>query len=69
VLKSKDFREWNFPILLELFDRDGILWNQDQRMDQYMEGTKFFKRLLSFYMPSKERFVNLEWNQENLIFA
>ena len=34
-----------------------------------MEGTKFFKRLLSFYMPSKERFVNLEWKQENLIYA
>jgi hypothetical protein len=34
-----------------------------------MDRTKFFKRLLNFYMPSKERFVNLEWNQENLIYA
>lgn len=34
-----------------------------------MERTKFFKRLLSFYMPSKERFVRLEWKLENLIYA
>mmetsp|Transcript_35775 Transcript_35775/g.54795 ORF Transcript_35775/g.54795 Transcript_35775/m.54795 type:complete len:84 (+) Transcript_35775:2031-2282(+) len=34
-----------------------------------MERTKFFKRLLNFYMPSKERFVNLEWKKDNLIYA
>ena len=33
VLKSKDYKDWNFKILLELFDKDGILWNQEQRMD------------------------------------
>jgi hypothetical protein len=60
-LRSKDYLDWDFKILLELFEKDGILWNQDHRMDSYMEGTKLFKRLLSFYMPSKERFVNLEW--------
>ena len=68
MLRFKDFREWEFSILLELFENDGVLWNQD-RLEQYMERTKFFKRLLSFYMPSKERFVKLEWKQENLIFA
>ena len=34
-----------------------------------MERTKFFKRLLSFYMPSKDRFVKLAWKLENLIYA
>ena len=34
-----------------------------------MGRTKFFKRLISFYMPSKERFINLEWKAENLIYA
>ena len=60
VLSNKDYNEWDFSVLLELFENDGILWNED-RLEQYMERTKFFKRLLSFYMPSKERFVKLEW--------
>ena len=38
-------------------------------MEHYMEKTKFFKRLLSFYMPSKSRFVDLLWNKDNLIYA
>lgn len=27
VLKFKDFNEWDFQILLELFENDGVLWN------------------------------------------
>jgi len=30
---------------------------------------RFFKRLLNFYMPSKNLFVSQEWNQENFHFA
>jgi len=68
VLRFKDFKDWDFVILQELFEKDGVLWNQD-RLEQYMERTKFFKRLLSFYMPSKDRFVKLPWKLENLIYA
>ena len=66
--KVKDYGEWDFQVLLELFDNDGILWNDD-RLEYYMERTKFIKRLLKFYMPYKKMFVNLEWNQSNLIYA
>lgn len=34
-----------------------------------MDKTKFFKRLLSFYMPSKNRFVDLPWTKGNMIYA
>jgi hypothetical protein len=64
----KDFREWDWDIILELFENDGVLWNQE-RLEHYMERTKFFKRLIRFYMPYKEMFVKLAWKQENLIYA
>jgi len=54
--------------LLELFENDGCLWTEE-KLEHYMGRTKFFKRLISFYMPSKERFINLEWKAENLIYA
>jgi len=54
--------------LLELFENDGVLWN-DERLEHYMERTKFIKRLLKFYMPYKEMFVKLAWCKENLIYA
>jgi hypothetical protein len=66
--KVKDFREWDFNILQELFENDGVLWN-DERLEYYMERTKFIKRLLKFYMPYKEMFVKLTWKQENLKYA
>ena len=68
VLKYKEYIQWDFQILLELFENDGVLWTED-RLEFYMERTKFIKRLLAFYMPSKYRFVNLEWKQENMIYA
>jgi hypothetical protein len=51
-----------------LFENDGILWTEE-RLEFFMERTKFIKRLLNFYMPSKDRFVSLEWKQENMIYA
>lgn len=66
--KVKDFREWDFNILLELFENDGSLWN-NERLEHHLERTKFIKRLLKFYMPYKEMFVRLPWKQETLIFA
>jgi hypothetical protein len=66
--KTKDYRDWDFSILLELFENDGMLWNDD-RLEHYLERTKFIRRLLKFYMPYKELFVKLPWKQENLIYA
>lgn len=66
--KVKDFREWDFQILLELFENDGCLWN-NERLEHHLERTKFIKRLLKFYMPYKEMFVKLQWKQENMIYA
>ena len=34
-----------------------------------IQRTKFIKRLLNFYLPSKQQFINLAWRQENLIYA
>lgn len=70
VLASKNWRDWDFNILLELFEKDGCLWTESQSLfNEYLEKTKFFKRLLSFYMPSKQRFVDMRWQQESLICA
>ena len=66
--KTKDYADWDFNILLELFENDGMLWN-DERLEQYLERNKFIRRLLKFYMPYKELFVKLPWQQENLIYA
>ena len=68
VTRVKDFMDWDFAILLELFENDGCLWTEE-RLEQYLDRTKFFKRLINFYMPSKERFVKLEWKPKNLIYA
>lgn len=66
--KVRDFRDWDFPLLLELFENDGVLWN-NERLEHHLERTKFIKRLLKFYMPYKEMFVKLPWRQDNLIYA
>jgi hypothetical protein len=40
-----------------------------QRLEDSMKKTKFIKRLLNFFMPSKQNFINMEWREENLPFA
>ena len=40
-----------------------------QRLEDSMKKTKFIKRLLNFFMPSKQNFINMEWREENLAFA
>ena len=40
-----------------------------QRLEGLIQRTKFIKRLLNFYLPSKQQFINLPWRQENLIYA
>ena len=31
------------------------------RLDEVMKRTKFIKRILNFFMPSKQQFINMEW--------
>lgn len=39
------------------------------RLEEVLKKTKFIKRILNFFMPSKQQFINMEWREENLIFA
>lgn len=39
------------------------------RLEEVLKKTKFIKRILNFFMPSKQMFINMEWREENLIFA
>ena len=39
------------------------------RLEDVMKKTKFIKRILNFFMPSKQNFINLEWvTKEFLMF-
>ena len=31
------------------------------RLEEVMKKTKFIKRILNFFMPSKQHFINMEW--------
>lgn len=31
------------------------------RLEEVMKKTKFIKRILNFFMPSKQNFINMEW--------
>ena len=31
------------------------------RLEEVMKKTKFIKRILNFFMPSKQYFINMEW--------
>lgn len=31
------------------------------RLEEVMKKTKFIKRILNFFMPSKQLFINMEW--------
>jgi len=38
-------------------------------LEETLKKTKFIKRVLTFFMPSKELFVNMEWAPKNFIYA
>ena len=40
-----------------------------QRLEEVMKKTKFIKRILNFFMPSKQNFINMEWKEDNLQYA
>jgi rapamycin-insensitive companion of mTOR len=66
ILQEKDWRKWNWEIILELCEGNLIT---TPRLESLIQKTKFIKRLLNFYLPSKQQFINLPWRQENLIYA
>ena len=65
ILSLKDWRKWDWTVILELCE--GNLINT-MRLEA-LQRTKFIKRLLNFYLPSKQQFINLKWRQENFIYA
>ncbi len=38
------------------------------RLEETMKKTKFIKRLLNFFMPSKQLFINMEWVRTTLYY-
>ena len=66
VLRIKEWQKWNWDTILELCEGNLIT---TQRLEGLIQRTKFIKRLLNFYLPSKQQFINLAWRQENLIYA
>jgi rapamycin-insensitive companion of mTOR len=50
VLMSKDYRRWNWPVVNEILEGNLLT---PHRLEDVMKKTKFIKRLLSFFMPSK----------------
>lgn len=64
-MSFKDWRKWDWPTILELCE--GNLINTSRL--EALQRTKFIKRLLNFYLPSKQQFICLKWRQENFIYA
>ena len=65
ILSIKDWRKWDWPMILELCEGNLISTTRLEALQR----TKFIKRLLNFYLPSKQQFINLKWKQENFIYA
>ncbi|KAJ3087070.1 hypothetical protein HK102_011873 [Quaeritorhiza haematococci] len=57
VLGIKEYTKWNWDVIAELVQ--GPLWNP-KRLDEAMKGTKFLKRLLSFFRPSTHCFSEIK---------
>lgn len=66
VLDTKLFRQWNWDALMELVQ--GPL-RSPKRLEELTRGSKFLKRLLSFYRPFKYRFSNLTIKREHLHYV
>jgi len=66
VNTEKNWRKWDWDLLLEIFEGNLITSNL---LDQLITREKFIKRLVNFYTPTKQQFVNLPWVQENLKYA
>ena len=65
IISIKDWRKWDWVVILELVEGNLITMPRLEALQR----TKFIKRLLNFYLPSKQQFINLKWRQENFIYA
>ena len=65
VVVTKDFREWDMRVCLELLG--GALCTPHGL--QVAFGTKLIKRLLSFLRPEKKLFGDLSWNKANFSYV
>ncbi|KAI9140964.1 Rapamycin-insensitive companion of mTOR, N-term-domain-containing protein [Paraphysoderma sedebokerense] len=63
VLNVNDFIKWNWDTILEIIQ--GPLMNP-RRLEEAVKTTKWCKRVLSFYRPSKKNFCNLGITKEHL---
>ena len=62
VLITKEYKEWNWDIIIILVK--GILKNT-KRFEEVHQTSKFLKRLISFYKPHKAGFVYISNNNNN----
>ena len=65
LIEGKEYNKWEWNFIDEIIDIS------ENRKDFIMElyKQKFFKRLLYFFMPSKNQFVKLAWNIDNLKYV
>ena len=64
IPSTKEPRTWDWDVISELLH--GPLYNPDHLATCLK--TKFFRRLLSFYRPSRKDFINLPWSPANMHF-
>jgi|LauGreDrversion4_2_1035121.scaffolds.fasta_scaffold141992_3 rapamycin-insensitive companion of mTOR len=58
VISQKEYRKWNWQIINEILEGNLLT---PARLEDTMKKTKFIKRLVNFFMPSKQLFINMEW--------
>lgn len=61
-MDKKGYNKWNWAALNEVIQ--GPLLNS-KRLDEAIKGTKFMKRLFSFYRPFKYRFCDIKNTKPN----
>lgn len=57
VMSQPHYTKWNFDVLSVLVE--GPLLNP-KRLEEAMKGTRFGKRLMSFFWPRSRRFSNID---------
>ncbi|KAI9152713.1 hypothetical protein H9P43_009509 [Blastocladiella emersonii ATCC 22665] len=60
--KSREYTKWDWAIVCELLQGPLLA---PRRLEETLRTTKFFKRLCSFYRPSKRLFCDLPINKAN----
>lgn len=46
------------PVINEILEGNLLT---PSRLEEVMKKTKFIKRILNFFMPTKQNFINMEW--------